>query len=216
MKRIVWDWNGTLLDDVDLCFSCINRLLVSNKMEPLKNLDEYRNVFGFPIESYYKKLGFDFSKTSYSSLAKQYMDDYQHKSYGCSLTSSAKKTLKKARELGYEQTILSASRKDYLDSQVAKYSIQPYVSKVLGIEDIYAHSKLDLAHSFMKTCSQEDEVWFIGDSIHDFEVAQSVGAHCLLVTSGHQSRNRLETCGVPVLNNTVECLEYINERNRNK
>ena len=212
MKRIIWDWNGTLLDDVDLCFDCINRLLIYNEMPPLKTLDEYRNVFGFPIQNYYQKLGFDFEKTSYASLAKRYMDDYQNKSYSCSLTKSAKNTLKQAKELGYEQTILSASQKEYLDAQIAKYDIDEYIGEVLGISNIYAHSKLDLAQEYVASCNPEDEIWFIGDSIHDFEVAQSVNAHCILVTTGHQSRKRLESCGVPVLKTIEECLEYIHAR----
>ena len=214
MKRIIWDWNGTLLDDVHLCFDCINRLLISQQMPPLKTLDEYRSVFGFPIKNYYQKLGFDFEKTSYASLAKCYMDDYQNKSYACSLTQSAKSTLKHAKELGYEQTILSASQKEYLDAQIAQYHIDGYINEVLGISNIYAHSKLDLAKEFVSSCSTEDEIWFIGDSIHDFEVAQSVKAHCILVTSGHQSKKRLESCGVPVLETTEECLEYIHARDR--
>ena len=54
MKRIVWDWNGTLLNDVNLCFECINRLLVSKNLDPLINLSAYRDIFEFPIQNYYK------------------------------------------------------------------------------------------------------------------------------------------------------------------
>lgn len=213
MKRIVWDWNGTLLDDVDLSFQCINRLLKENDLKPLCSLEAYRNVFDFPIQSYYEKVGFDFSKKSYATLAKSYMEDYQQKSYDCDLTDMAQSTLALASQLGYAQTILSASKKEYLDAQVQRYQISEYVDDVLGIQDIYANSKQKLAQSFVNSCDDEDEIWFIGDSIHDYEVAQSVGAHCILVTSGHQSKARLQACGVPVLKNTKECLEYIHERN---
>ena len=215
MKRIIWDWNGTLLDDVDLSFQCINRLLVNNDLKPLSSLEAYRNVFDFPIQSYYEKVGFDFSKKSYATLAQSYMADYQEKSYSCHLTDMAVSTLALARELGYSQTILSASKKEYLDAQVQQYSIEEYVDGVLGIQDIYANSKQKLAQSFVEGCNQKDEIWFVGDSIHDYEVAHSVGAHCILVTSGHQSRDRLLKCGVPVFDNTKECLEYIHERNYN-
>ena len=54
MKRIVWDWNGTLLNDVNLCFECINRLLVSKNLDPLIDLAAYRDIFEFPIQNYYK------------------------------------------------------------------------------------------------------------------------------------------------------------------
>ena len=215
MKRIIWDWNGTLLDDVDLSFACINRLLKENGLKPLQDLHAYRNVFDFPIQSYYRKVGFDFSIKSYDELAHRYMEDYQEKSYNCLLCKQVQSTLQKANELGYVQTILSASKKEYLDAQISNYHISDYIEDVLGIENIYAHSKTDLAKAYVDQCDPSDEVWFVGDSIHDYEVAQSVHAHCLLVTSGHQSRSRLQACGVPVFNNTKECLEYIHERNHN-
>ncbi len=66
LVKIVWDWNGTLLNDVDLCFSCINRLLVSHDLKPLDTLSQYREVFTFPIEDYYKRVGFDFDKIPFS------------------------------------------------------------------------------------------------------------------------------------------------------
>ena len=53
MKKIVWDWNGTLFNDLHLCFSCINRLLENHSLQPLPDIDAYRNVFGFPIVDYY-------------------------------------------------------------------------------------------------------------------------------------------------------------------
>ena len=79
LVKILWDWNGTLLNDVDLCFSCINRLLVSHDLKPLDTLSQYREVFTFPIEDYYKRVGFDFDKISFSMLAHEYMEDYQEK-----------------------------------------------------------------------------------------------------------------------------------------
>ena len=81
LVKIVWDWNGTLLDDVDLCFSCINRLLVNHELQPLSTLNQYREVFTFPIEDYYKRVGFNFDKIPFSILAHEYMEDYQEKSY---------------------------------------------------------------------------------------------------------------------------------------
>lgn len=66
--------NGTLLNDVDLCFSVINGLLVSHDLKPLDTLSQYREVFTFPIEDYYKRVGFDFDKIPFSMLAHEYME----------------------------------------------------------------------------------------------------------------------------------------------
>ena len=35
ITTIVWDWNGTLLDDVELCMTSINRLLQEHHLPQL-------------------------------------------------------------------------------------------------------------------------------------------------------------------------------------
>ena len=84
-ELILWDWNGTLLDDVELCVDALNRLLVSFGYPQQYSLAEYREIFGFPIEDYYVRAGFDFSKDSFADLAKRYMEDYNPRSAACSL-----------------------------------------------------------------------------------------------------------------------------------
>ena len=59
---VLWDWNGTLLDDVALCVDALNRLLRIYHYPQQYSLAQYREIFGFPIEDYYIRAGFDFSK----------------------------------------------------------------------------------------------------------------------------------------------------------
>ena len=212
LVKIVWDWNGTLLNDVDLCFSCINRLLVSHDLKPLDTLSQYREVFTFPIEDYYKRVGFDFDKIPFSMLAHEYMEDYQEKSYACDLHSDVLDVVNKAKNLGFSQTVLSASKMDYLLKQMETLHVDDLFDSICGINDIYAKSKVELAHAFKQTCSLDDEIYFVGDSVHDYEVAKSIGAKCILVTTGHQNRATLESVNVPVMDSLMESLDLIYER----
>lgn len=214
MKKIVWDWNGTLFDDVNLCHECVNYVLEKHGNQKLDTLQDYRNVFGFPIIDYYRKAGFNFEVTPFDLLANEYMNYYTPKSFHCSLQKDTLKALRYVIEQKDSQIILSASKIENLEDQLSCFDLNPYIESVWGITDIYANSKEAIAHEFMKTCS--DEVWFIGDSIHDYEVAQSVHANCILLTCGHQSRKRLEACGVPVLDSPLEGVKYIYERNEYK
>lgn len=211
MKRIVWDWNGTLLNDVDLCFQCINRLLISHDCIPLKTLEDYRNIFGFPIIDYYAKAGFDFDKTSFSQLADEYMLDYQDKSYSCNLYDDVKESMYLAKQWNISQTILSASKLDYLHQQIDQYDIHPFIDSIWGISDIYASSKIDLALEFKKSIPKSDHIWVVGDSIHDHEVASVIDAHCILVCRGHQSKSRLLSTGRTVLDDVKEAVRLIYE-----
>ena len=57
--NIIWDWNGTLLNDTELSIKCINTLLKRRSL-PLLSAEQYREVFGFPIREYYQRIGLDF------------------------------------------------------------------------------------------------------------------------------------------------------------
>ena len=73
---VIWDWNGTLLDDVDLCVEALNWLLAQFGYPQRYDRAQYQGIFGFPIEDYYRRAGFDFSKDSFADLAERYMQFY--------------------------------------------------------------------------------------------------------------------------------------------
>lgn len=185
MKRIIWDWNGTLFNDVQLSFNVINRLLERYSLPVLKHLKDYRNVFGFPIENYYRKVGFDLDTLDFSILAKEYMEDYQPKSKDCTLYADAIQALELARDEGYSQCILSASETKNLMEQIKRENILHFFDGIYSTESIEAPSKLDQAISIKKTYPQ-DTLIVIGDSSHDYQLAQEIQAHCILVNNGHQ------------------------------
>ena len=70
LKTILWDFNGTLLDDVNISLSAVNdlrRILYNYKG---LSLDEYRQIFTFPVSDYYLKAGFDFQRHSFEKVGK--------------------------------------------------------------------------------------------------------------------------------------------------
>lgn len=209
MLHIVWDWNGTLFDDVQLCFDCINRLLQRHGLKPLASLAQYRDVFDFPVSAYYQRVGFDFDRVPFAVLAEEYMADYQGKSAGCPLYPDALETVRHGRELGFGQIVLSASKKDYLTAQMQRCGVSETFDSVWGVEDFYAASKEALAHRLRESLPPEDTLCFVGDSLHDAQVARAVGAHCVLVTTGHQSRERLLESGFPMADSLRESLTVI-------
>mgnify|MGYP002546450752 FL=1 len=85
IKHVVWDWNGTLLDDIDVSMEALNWILRKEKLPLVLDKSEYRKYFQFPVIEYYKKVGFDFEKTPFSVLAEEYMRYYQPHSMQCSL-----------------------------------------------------------------------------------------------------------------------------------
>ena len=200
IHTVIWDWNGTLLDDLEVSFSAINRVLTSNGYPPIRDLTAYREVFCFPVIEYYRRVGFDFARTPFEMLAQQFMDCYHPVAARCALAPDALDTLRAVRELGVRQILLSASLQSHLEMQVARYPIRKYFDRLLGIGDIYAASKAKLAADFVGASGLPAEGFlFVGDTLHDLEVARGCGAQCLLYCGGHQSRGVLGQGGVPVI-----------------
>ena len=167
------------------------------------------------IQDYYVKAGFDFSKIPWPVLADYYMYQYMNRWRECSLFDDVLQALDTVKEKGADNIILSASRLDYLNEQVSSFPLQNRIDAIYGIGDTFAHSKLELAEEFASTCQESDEIWCIGDTLHDAEIASAIHAGCVLVCRGHQSRERLEKAGVPVVSNCMEAMKLIYERSTN-
>jgi len=207
-KHIIWDWNGTLLNDVEWCVYAINNVMLKRGMTPLGGVAEYQAVFGFPIINYYEKVGFDFTKESFEVAAKEYISLY-HSNHGgmCTLHKNARFILEQFHSHKI-QTILSASEKSNLMAQINEFDVNYYFDEILGLGDIYAKSKVEIGADYIHRRNVENAI-LIGDTQHDFEVAMELGIDCLLIANGHQSKEKLLTCGVPVLNDIIEVMKYV-------
>ena len=209
-KHIIWDWNGTLLDDIDVSMDALNYILGKVKLPLVTDKCEYRRYFQFPVIEYYKKVGFDFQKTPFDELADAYMSYYQPNSLHCHLHEGAKKALSLFHEMGLKQYILSASQLDFLKEQVAIYDIEKYFEKICGLDNIHAYSKAELAKVFVKESGFVlDEVVFVGDSVHDSEVATGAGCSCILIANGHEHKDKLIATGNLVIDSISELKDIL-------
>lgn len=200
-KHIIWDWNGTIINDLDLCIELINGLLKEKKLKPISK-EEYTNVFTIPVKNYYSALGFDFMEESFEAIGKRWMDEYERRKFECGLYDGVKNVLRKINQLGIGQSILSAYSQHTLDEMVEHYGLTNYFTHIVGLDNIYAASKLHLGKDLMKRLGNgKGETLLIGDTEHDYEVACEIGADCVLIANGHQSRKKLEKLGAIVFPN---------------
>jgi phosphoglycolate phosphatase len=208
-KNIIWDWNGTLLNDTAICISVMNDMLLKRGMDIL-DIGYYREVFGFPVKEYYRKLGFDFDKESFESLSKEFIDNYTHQLLNANLAHGAELVLKHFRAEGKNNIILSAMQQDMLISSIQNLRFESFFSDILGIDDIYAHSKSALAVAYLKKNKLKGkDFMLIGDTLHDYEVATEIGCKCILVADGHQSEKRLRETGAIVVDSLESLLNGI-------
>ncbi len=208
-SHIIWDWNGTLLNDVAWCVEQMNKMLLSRNKRTIDSLDEYRKIFSFPVIDYYRNVGFDFAEEPFEALAGEYIRLYhESKSPSFRLYENTGRVLEHITARGISQVILSASDQAHLDQQISAFRLAGYFKDVLGMPDIYAKGKIDIGKKYIAKAEIGRAV-MIGDTTHDFEVSQALGIDCLLVAQGHQSGEILSSCGVPVLYSLEEVIERI-------
>lgn len=198
-QHVIWDWNGTLLDDAWLSVAVMNGLLAARGL-PVLTAQTYRELFDFPVVDYYRRLGFDFSRDPFDRVGTEFIVGYEARRGECRLRPDAEAVLGRLREAGLSQSVLSAQKQGTLDGVVAEYGLADFFLHCQGIDDHFAAGKLEQGHRLMQVLQpiEPAQVLLIGDTTHDREVACALGIDCRLVASGHQTRERLEGCGVPV------------------
>ncbi|MBQ8345030.1 MAG: HAD family hydrolase [Clostridia bacterium] len=193
----IWDFNGTILDDVETGIRSVNTMLAKRNLPVIPSRAAYRELFRFPVMEYYRSLGFDFEREPYEDLAIEWVDLYLHHVREATLCPDVTETLAFFQKAGIRQVILSATEKSMLRQQLSSLSLLPYFHEIMGRDDIHAGSKLDLAAAWRKRNPRVKAV-FVGDTDHDVEAARAMGADCVLISCGHQSEAYLQTLGVPV------------------
>ena len=208
-KLLIWDFNGTILDDVDLCLALENEMLMERGM-PMISLDWYLEHFSFPIRRYYEMMGYTFETESYERVSEIFMERYNARYDQCPLREGVLDVLKAVRRAGIPQTLLSVTQQDDLVRQATKLGAASYFTEMLGQVDIMGHSKVDRAKEYIARIRIDPrDALFIGDTDHDAEAAKAVGCPCALLLGGHQSKSVLSRCGVPIYASAQALLDAI-------
>jgi phosphoglycolate phosphatase len=198
-RHLIWDWNGTLLDDVQACVRSINHLLTRRSLTALDE-ERYRRVFGFPVRGYYATLGFDFACEDWDALAREFHEQYDIEARDSSLRDGIVGLLAMLSARKVPMSVLSASESSILGRMLETHAISHHFAHICGLSDLYAGSKVQLGRKLLERLALPPaEVLLIGDTIHDYEVACELQCRCVLLAGGHQATDRLLQCECPVL-----------------
>lgn len=206
---IIWDWNGTLLDDMEICIDCINRLLTRRSL-PLILPETYRQIFTFPIRDYYQAAGFDFSKEAFEIPAEEFIVEYMQSLSWAGLFPDAKETLAFFKASGKKQFILSAMEQQALESSLRDNEIYDYFEGIFGIADNYAVSKVSRGLDLIERYAiKRENTIMVGDTLHDVEVAHALGIDIHIIGRGHQHPSRFRKTECMIANTLEEFREAI-------
>lgn len=208
IKQVLWDWNGTLLDDVQYAMDVRNRCFPAFGLPGIHDVDAYRRQFTFPIRIYYQRAGV--TDENFDQVAHAWMDEYMRGLDQAPLHPDAVETLERFERTGLRQVVLSATKRDMLEEHIGLFPIRHFFAEVLGLGDIYAVSKEQVGRDYLQHCGiLPSETVMLGDTLHDAEVARAIGANCILIARGHQSRTTLETSGFPVVDSLAQAADRV-------
>ena len=189
-RLIIWDFNGSLVDDAWLFTKIINTMLSNHGLKKI-SINDYRNVFCFPIEKYYRRLGFNFEITPFDFLSNEFISHYNRHKYQAKLYSGVNKLLKKIQSRKIDMCLLSAQNHSSLIELSKYYGIHSIFKVVQGTDNINARGKSGLAKKIISLFDYEsEEVLFIGDTNMDVDLASENSTKILALTCGHQSSHR--------------------------
>jgi phosphoglycolate phosphatase-like HAD superfamily hydrolase len=205
VAHLVWDWNGTLLDDLSLVVEATNACLALFGGGPT-TAEEHRREFCRPVSAYYAlALGRTVDEADFARLDRLFHDTYGAGLSACALAADAHHAL--AAWPG-TQSLLSMWFHDRLVPAIDRYGLAGYFVRIDGLRaEIGGGSKTPhlVNHLAALGLAGRDCV-LVGDSVDDAEAAQAVGAACVLYSGGFTDVDRLRATGRPVAGTLTEAV----------
>ncbi len=194
MKTIIWDYNGTILDDAGISVRIENEMLTERGYKAGYSLQDYKNLYAMPMEDYYRQLGYTFETESFAEASAQFMQRYEELFPECSLCEGVEEKLSEAVEKGYQNVILSSCEDGILHRQCDALSISKYFSEIMGVDNLVGGSKIGIGQDWLlRSRTNPKDCRFLGDTSADYDTAAALGIEQItLISNGHQSFERLQ------------------------
>ena len=198
IETVIWDFNGTILDDLDLVVRSVNVQLARREL-PQLTVERYRAVFGFPVADYYRRIGLNPDVETMSELSAEFFAMYAPGLASCPVHDGVHDALTAFQDAGFRQFVLSAMEQGLLTTTLDHLGISGFFEAVYGLSHLEGDSKLSRGRELLvEQGIRSETALLIGDTDHDAEVAQSLGVSVAIVSRGHQSEERIRAIGCPM------------------
>lgn len=212
MSHVVWDWNGTLFDDVEAVVAATSEIFAPYGLGPFA-IDDFRAFYTRPIwVAYERLLGRALEDGEWERLDGAWHDSYHRLMVQCGLAIDARPTIDVLTAAGHTQSLLSMWRHEQLIPAVTRLGLADAFRRVDGLrlpEQSGGHKAGLLDRHLAGLDIMAADVIMIGDSADDAMAARQAGARAVLYAGGMTGRADLERLGVPVVTSLAEAVRYI-------
>jgi phosphoglycolate phosphatase-like HAD superfamily hydrolase/ADP-ribose pyrophosphatase YjhB (NUDIX family) len=206
IRNIIFDWSGTLVDDLPAVLKASNFVLAQSG-KPEMSLPEFRAEFSLPFTKFYDR------HTPHVPMPQ--LESWFHESFKQAQTSvvelpHARDFLEFCRAKKLRTFLLSTVHADYFAAQCRVTGFDAFLDKPYTdvwdkrkkIHDILAENNL-----------KPDETLFIGDMEHDIETAKHGGVHSCAVLTGYNTLEQLRAAQPDLIVEHLSELRGLLERN---
>jgi phosphoglycolate phosphatase-like HAD superfamily hydrolase len=208
VAHLVWDWNGTLLDDNHAVMAGVNAVCAAFGRDAIE-LDYWRSIYRRPLtDCYTDLLRRALSEQDWAEIDRFYHDTYRELLHTCRLAPGVPDELHRWRAAGRSQSLLSMWFHHELVPLVTELQLAELFGRIDGLRiAVGGGSKTEhlVEHLAAQRLDPADVV-LIGDALDDAVAARAVGARCVLVTTGVTSRAQLRDADVPVADSVPDAL----------
>lgn len=210
--HLVWDWNGTLLNDFEAVIGATNAAFAEIGLGSI-TAERYRDLYCMPIPVFYERLmGRLPTDAEWLVMDETFHRHYVERRVGCGLTDGVEELLTEWTLAGRSQSLLSMYEHEELVPVVRGYGIHQHFVRVDGRTGPSGGTKAVHMERHLAALAGEGRIApahtvVIGDAVDDALAAAHVGAKAVLYTGGSHSRKSLEAAGVPVVDSLADAVD---------
>ncbi|MDE2030112.1 MAG: HAD family hydrolase [Alphaproteobacteria bacterium] len=195
-KLVVWDWNGTLLDDTDLMLVCVNIILERMNRAPI-TMERFRETQMKPLKNFYLAVGVDEKDIPHVLEQERtlFHDHYEPMAIGAPLRDGATDLLAALNTHGTAGVIVSNHITGEIIRLLKQHDIHHHFDEVIAYESRgvqFREPKGEKLHAYIAANGLNDaDGIIIGDTVEEMEIARALGMASVAITGGIQSESRL-------------------------
>lgn len=209
MGHIIWDWNGTLVDDHDVVIEAVNAVMAEFGGRPVTS-EDYLNRYHRPVRGFYNHLlGASLTDDDWTRIDAIFNDHYISRVEAVPLAQDAEHALAAAERLGHTQSLLSMWRHELVIREVDRHGIAGWFQRIEGNRTRSGDPKSRSLELHIEALGlTASDTTMIGDTLDDFDAARAAGCRIILIT-GSQNPDNLKATGAPVVNSLTEALNHL-------
>ena len=210
-SHIVWDWNGTLLDDNHAVVAAVNVVCAEFDREHI-DIEQWRALYRRPLSKCYADLlARELSEQDWARIDVLYHEHYRELLDTCGMADGVPHALDDWAEAGGSQSLLSMWFHDELVELVTARGLHDRFARMDGLRTkVGGGSKaVHLRNHLEAQQLDPSRVVLVGDVLDDAHAAEQAGTDCVLVTTGVMDRKKLEAAGYPVVDSIPEAMKLL-------